>query len=545
MTNRRCGWTVAIESFRWKGGLLHGWGTLHGCGEIPCAAWLEDSASPPGGPRGIRATLAKANRLAQQDEASIDFVLYGSLADLGQRSTSLCLRLEWQDGQQQRLQLPPPRHAPAGRGIARIVALPWKHYFSRGWRLVREGQTGLLLRKFSGMAHATITSGWHPTRFLKWATADGKPLALVIDHDLGGGANLYRQALVAQLAADGFTPLLLSAHHGILSYQVTAQRGARTRTTNFDDLDSLFGLLSQEPIDRVVFNNILSFPEPLILVRRLSAWLQEKKPAQFLFLVHDYYCICPVWLLLDHTGNYCGIPDAVVCSDCLRSNTAPFLEFADGADIATWRSVWGLLLNCASEIRCFSEASRKLLVRAYPHLDSNRVSVLPHQMEHARLRPVKLADPGWPVIGVIGHLAYHKGGRLVQDLADHILRTGGDARIVVVGTIDYPLPASVATVTGTYRPEQLPEILEKHRVNIGLFPSICPETFSYVAEEMMMMELPVVAFDIGAPGERVARYWRGLVLPLSPAEFILDHIYNQYLKHVVQATPITTCRTGN
>lgn len=545
MTDRGYGWTVAIESFRWKGGLLHGWGTLHGCGEIPCVAWLETGVPPPGVSRGIRATLAKASRSAPQDEATVDFVLYGSLGDIGQGPTSLFLRLEWQDGKQQRLQLPPPRHARAGRGVARILALPWKHYLSRGWRLIGEGQTGLLLRKFAGMAHATITSGLHPARFLKWATADGKPLALVIDHDLGGGANVYRQELVGQLAADGFIPLLLSAHHGILSYQVTARRGARTRTTNFDDLDALFGFLSQKYIDRVVFNNSLSFPEPLALVGRLSAWLQMREHAQFLFLMHDYYCICPVWLLLDQTGTYCGIPDAVVCSDCLRSNTAPFLEFSAGADITTWRSVWGGLLNCASEIRCFSEASRTLLVRAYPHLNSSCVSVLPHQVKHARLRSVKLVDPGWPVIGVIGHLAYHKGGKLVQDLADYILSTGCDARIVVVGTIDYPLPASVATVTGTYRPEQLPEILEKHSVNIGFFPSICPETFSYVAEEMMMMELPVVAFDIGAPGERVARYRRGRVLPPSPAALVLDHLRNHYLKHVVQSNSKMNGRADN
>ncbi len=535
MTNRKHGWTVAIESFRRKGELLHGWGTLRGSGEIPCEVWLETGVPVSRGPRGIRATLGKAERSAQQDEASVDFVLYGSLADIGQNPVFLCLLLEWRDGRQQRLQLPPPHHALAGRGVARITALPWKHYFSRGLRLIRQGQTGLLLRKFFGMAHATITSGWHPVRFLKWATAEGKPLALVIDHDLGGGANLYRQAHVAQLAADGFTPLLLSVHHGILSYQVTVKRGARARTTNIDDLETLFGLLSQARIDRVVFNNILSFPEPLVLVRELSSWLQQTKPTQFLFLVHDYYCICPVWLLLDHTGRYCGIPDAVVCSDCLRCNTAPFLEFAAGADIAVWRSVWGGLLNCANEIRCFSEASRKLLLRAYPHLDSNCISVLPHQIKHARLRPIKLADPGWPVIAVIGHLAYHKGGKFVQDLADQILRTGDDARIVVVGTIDYALPASIATVTGTYRPEQLPDILERHSVNIGLFPSICPETFSYVAEEMMMMEIPVVAFDIGAPGERVARYRRGCVLPPSSAEVVLDHIRRHYLEHTGRA----------
>jgi glycosyltransferase involved in cell wall biosynthesis len=45
-----------------------------------------------------------------------------------------------------------------------------------------------------------------------------------------------------------------------------------------------------------------------------------------------------------------------------------------------------------------------------------------------------------------------------------------------------------------------------------LFPSIGPETFSYVCEELMQLEVPLAVYDIGAPPERVARYRRGLIL---------------------------------
>ena len=41
-----------------------------------------------------------------------------------------------------------------------------------------------------------------------------------------------------------------------------------------------------------------------------------------------------------------------------------------------------------------------------------------------------------------------------------------------------------------------------------LFPSIWPETFSYVVAEMTALELPVVAFDLGAPAERLRGYRR-------------------------------------
>ena len=96
--------------------------------------------------------------------------------------------------------------------------MPWKHFFSRGLRLIHQGQTLLLVRKMANMFTTMIRSGWDPTRLLVWATTQNKPLALVIDHDLGGGANQFRNIYLSELESKGFVSLLLSAHHGILSF---------------------------------------------------------------------------------------------------------------------------------------------------------------------------------------------------------------------------------------------------------------------------------------------------------------------------------------
>jgi glycosyltransferase involved in cell wall biosynthesis len=56
-------------------------------------------------------------------------------------------------------------------------------------------------------------------------------------------------------------------------------------------------------------------------------------------------------------------------------------------------------------------------------------------------------------------------------------------------------------------------------------PSIIPETFSYTISEAMTMGLPIVAFDIGAQGNRVKNYNLGKVVPLgSTSEVILTAI---------------------
>ena len=58
----------------------------------------------------------------------------------------------------------------------------------------------------------------------------------------------------------------------------------------------------------------------------------------------------------------------------------------------------------------------------------------------------------------------------------------------------------------------MPSMLEALGVNVVAFPSIVPETFSYVVSEVLAMDLPIVAFDIGAQGQRVAASRRGKVV---------------------------------
>jgi glycosyltransferase involved in cell wall biosynthesis len=523
-------WTVNIESFQTRRTLLHVRGTLRGSGEPPGSAWLEVRFAE--GSAKIPAIFEKLDRSGDGQSTNIEFVLYGALAETPGDQDTFFLALEWTGGKLLRVPMPRPRHVPLSGGIARIRALPWKHYFTRGMRLVRQRQSGLLLSKLAKMSLAFFTSGWNPVRLLEWAQVKGKPLALVIDHDLGGGANLYRSSLMERFAIEGFAAVLLSAHNGILAYQLTAKRGWWTRIAYIDDVNALFEVLSTTNFETVVFNNIISFPAPLAVVNGLSNWLRQNNRGQFLFLVHDHYCICPSWLLLNDAGKYCGIPDASVCASCLPANKALFLDFARGIDIVTWRAAWSDVLGQADEIRCFSTSTRSLLLRAHVNINPERVSVVPHILAHVRLRRVTLQDPGYPVIGVIGHIVHHKGGQVLSDLAKYIRVAKKRVRIVVIGTIEYNLPKEFVTSTGPYRPAQLPELLEAHGVNVGFFPSIVPETFSYVTEEMIVMGLPILAFDLGAPGERVAQYAYGRVISIGSPQSILEAIEELYNEHV-------------
>ena len=64
---------------------------------------------------------------------------------------------------------------------------------------------------------------------------------------------------------------------------------------------------------------------------------------------------------------------------------------------------------------------------------------------------------------------------------------------------------------GKYTINTLKNLIEKNKITVLLFPSICVETFSYVVSEMIALDLPVVGFPIGAQGEKIANYKKGVL----------------------------------
>jgi glycosyltransferase involved in cell wall biosynthesis len=59
-------------------------------------------------------------------------------------------------------------------------------------------------------------------------------------------------------------------------------------------------------------------------------------------------------------------------------------------------------------------------------------------------------------------------------------------------------------------------------VNAFWFPSVCPETFSFVVHEMKAMGLPVLAYDVGAQADTLVDEDRHRVVSLdtSPEDIL-------------------------
>lgn len=394
-----------------------------------------------------------------------------------------------------------PLELPAPEAARRPAGIGWRYLFSRGWAHLRLGRVRTALRKFRELRHRTRSHVRRlPENDLRSAIA-GRPVTLMVDHAMGGGANAYRTRVLAELPAAGTTVLLLTFTVSSLSLSLELHAPNHPpRAARFESLADVRSLLETARLTAVIYNCGVSFPRGLELCSLLEQ-LAGGPTSRLEVVIHDYYPVCPSAFLLDERGRFCGVPDRGRCRECLPAQTDGFVAVAGCDSIDAWRDAWGRLLGRATSIRCFSDSSRRLLVRAYPDLDP-RITVKPHDVPPLPRVLRRTRKPGEPlVIGVIGSISRHKGAAVVADLAQAIAATRKPVRIVVIGQVDAVCPAEIVDQTGGYAREDLPRLVMRHEIDLVLLPSICPETFSFVAHETVAMGLPLVTLDLGAPAD--------------------------------------------
>jgi glycosyltransferase involved in cell wall biosynthesis len=121
-------------------------------------------------------------------------------------------------------------------------------------------------------------------------------------------------------------------------------------------------------------------------------------------------------------------------------------------------------------------------------------------------------------------LSVPKGAHVLQGLAREASRRRApfDFRLIGDSPNAKALKQAGVEVTGFYRAEDLDRLIEEASPHVVFLPSIWPETWSFVLGAALGHGLPVVAFDIGAPAERLRRLGRGHLLPAKLASTPAD-----------------------
>jgi len=339
---------------------------------------------------------------------------------------------------------------------------------------------------------------------------------LIIDHDLGGGANYYRSDEVKKFTDQKIPVLVFIEYGGKMTIKVfTQEKNFNFLIPSLEYLDFIF---NQIEIGEVIYNNLVGAKNPLDIIAFILN-LKKKYFFKLTYLLHDYFSICPSYQLLNHRGRFCEAPiDLKICQSCLPNQSTKYCNFVrPNENINSWRRIWESFLLNSDKVVVFSDDSRQILTKVYPLLNRDKVIVNPHVYSKSYLKAVDDSSMSNMInIGIIGGINYAKGGEVVSRLFELINKENlKNISLSIIGDTSFDRLKSSILVTGSYSRESLVTLVESLRINIFLMPSIWPETYSYVTDEMIAMNLPIVCFDVGAQADKISNYSKGLVLDLD------------------------------
>lgn len=463
-------------------------------------------------PSGHRADLTAAFPDARSAGMS-GFMVHGRLpADVARGEARLVL-----DPSGEVLPLPrfpeaysPATDVPVHRGWSRLVAVARQ----RGWiAALRAGLSGLKRR-----ARQSVQPD------LRALAATVKGAIVLLDHGMGGGANRYRDERIAALRAQGSAVVLVHSDLSSLSYPVQAWAFGEGKAIEMrlEAQEAVLDFLAALQPRSIEINHFVGFEDVAGLIEGIVGMKARRPTLRLRFNLHDFHALCPAFTLIDASGRHCGVPSLDVCRACLPANARFALGMNSTIDVARWRLSWQRLLDVLDERVAFSRSSLDLLVRGLPAEAGAGWRIEPHEFDaegSRRLEPC--LDRPLNVVAV-GHLNHAKGASLIADLAARAAERDLPLRFSVVGTLDGGDAQPSIRVTGAFARKDLCDLLEAERTGIALLPSICPETYSYVTDELMATGLPLAVLDLGAPAERVGRYHSGCLLPRDGLDAQLD-----------------------
>lgn len=231
---------------------------------------------------------------------------------------------------------------------------------------------------------------------------------------------------------------------------------------------------------------------------------------------HDFALFCPrPHLVEEPAGRFCNFStDAARCARCLAESWKLPQDHQEQR-----RRHMEEVLAGADRIEFPSEYMRREHQRLFPGVDPARTRVLP---------PRSLAlPPGAPVravrrppkrIAFAGAVHLHKGAAVFSDVVEALASErrgaydwhvfgGGDARL-----LRHLRRLPRTHIHGYYRAGDLPRRLRSAAIDLVLLPSIWPEAHCLVLDECAAAGVPVIAFDLGAPGERIRALGLGEVV---------------------------------
>ncbi len=339
--------------------------------------------------------------------------------------------------------------------------------------------------------------------------AGPQPAMLYLTHHLGGGTERHVLDMAARIEAEGFRALILRP---VDTGRIRIERLGIKDTPNLvfeipGEYWTLHAALRDLGIVHAHVHHAIALPTQVLeLLRELDI--------PYDWTIHDYFAICPRINLVDETGTYCGEPGVERCNICLERNGS---HVAGAIDIRDWREQFGFWLSHARRVIVPNRDVARRLSRYFPTI---RFTVRLHFEAHARARSVAAPFvPGEPLrVAVIGKIHLHKGSPILMSCARDALARNLPLQFHVVGCTDRDdlfraLPN--VSITGSYAEDEVFDLLESLRCHCAFFPASWPETYSYTLSIAILGKIFPIAFDLGAPADRLRAWGGGHLIPLT------------------------------
>jgi GT2 family glycosyltransferase/glycosyltransferase involved in cell wall biosynthesis len=344
-----------------------------------------------------------------------------------------------------------------------------------------------------------------------------KKTEVIFTHSLGGGADLYLKEYVAAKKAKGFSVLVVRYILKGDGFILDLETPEKTLQWTVPSEEVVVKLLRQAHVKNIVVNNLVGYPDPLLILAEVVRYKKLNPGTSLYFKVHDFFCISPNYTLMsDDYGLY-------IEKDQEDYENNKHNIQSDGAglqnmNILEWRSAWSNFLNHCKEIEVYSPNSEKIFKSVFRTISPRTIVVNPHKVTYIS-RKVKIAQrDAITNVAILGNINDGKGLKVLESLASYAEKNNVPIMFYLIGNASRSLKFQNVVVHGSYERSRLPDILEFYHIHRVFIPSIWPETFSYTTEEAMIMGLPVTVFDVGAPAERVRNYAQGNIVSLGSSE---------------------------
>lgn len=349
----------------------------------------------------------------------------------------------------------------------------------------------------------------------------GQRAAILITHDHGGGVEARCEASAAAHRAAGRRVIVLrpttlpDGETGVLVGDGPEGGFANLRFRLPAEMPDLHRFLTAQRPELAELHHLLGFPPAMhSLLARLGCPYDVH--------IHDYAWFCPRIVLIGRGDRYCGEPAVAACETCVAD-----LGSVSGEDIgvAALRDRSARLLAGARAVIAPSDDAAIRIRRHFPGLGVRVADHAGEDAEAALPAPERAAEARRRVV-VVGAIGVHKGYNVLLECARDAAERDLDLEFVLVGhSIDDRrlLATGRIFVTGTYEPGEAVTLIRQQNATLAFIPSIWPETWCIALSEIWRAGLTAVAFDIGAPADRIRSAGRGSVLPLGLSPIAINN----------------------